>query len=75
MSDERISGQTLIAWGHRPGAWFKAAIAAAEDARRAGQDEAAQRAIVAGFAPKVVPVDPHAAAWRTHLSPQHPRRE
>jgi tRNA-splicing ligase RtcB (3'-phosphate/5'-hydroxy nucleic acid ligase) len=58
MSDERISGQTLIAWGHRPSAWFKAAIAAAEEARLAGQDVAAQRAIVAGFAPKVVPTIP-----------------
>ena len=58
MSVGRISGQTLIAWGHRPGPWFKAAIAAAEEARLAGQDEAAQRAIVAGFAPKMVPTVP-----------------
>lgn len=50
-----IMGHTLIAWGHKPGPWFKAAIAAAEAARLAGQDEAALRAIVASFAPKVHP--------------------
>ena len=49
-----IMGHTLIAWGHKPGPWFKAAIAAAEAARLAGQDEAAQRAIVASFAPRPV---------------------
>jgi tRNA-splicing ligase RtcB len=46
-----ITGNTLIAWGHKPGAWFKEAIAAAEAARRTGADEIALRAIVARFAP------------------------
>jgi tRNA-splicing ligase RtcB (3'-phosphate/5'-hydroxy nucleic acid ligase) len=53
-----IMGHTLIAWGYKPGPWFKAAIAAAEAARLAGQDEAVQRAIVASFAPKVYPMVP-----------------
>jgi tRNA-splicing ligase RtcB (3'-phosphate/5'-hydroxy nucleic acid ligase) len=46
-----ISGKTLIAWGFRPGPWFAAAIAAAEQARLAGADEATLRATVARFVP------------------------
>lgn len=46
-----ITGKTLIAWGYEPGPWFAAAIAAAEEARRSGADEAAVRAIVGRFAP------------------------
>ena len=46
-----ITGKTLIAWGYAPGAWFSAAIAAAEEARRAGADERAIRAVVDRFAP------------------------
>jgi hypothetical protein len=33
-----ITGRTLIAWGHAPGPWFAAAIAAAEEARHSGAD-------------------------------------
>ncbi|HEX8340442.1 MAG TPA: RtcB family protein [Tepidisphaeraceae bacterium] len=46
-----INGKTLIQWGHQSGAWFKDAIAAANDAaaRGAGEDEV--RAIVQAFAP------------------------
>ena len=50
-----ITGKTLIAWGHRPGPWFAAAIAAAEEARCAGADEPAIRAIVERFAPLPAP--------------------
>src|SRR5262245_55768573 len=46
-----ITGKTLIGWGHKPGPWFAAAVAAAEEARRAGADEAAIRAMVERFAP------------------------
>jgi RNA-splicing ligase RtcB len=46
-----ITGKTLIGWGYAPGPWFSAAIAAAEEARRAGADEAAMREIVDRFAP------------------------
>lgn len=49
-----ITGNTLIAWGYKPGAWFKQAIAAAEAAQREGADEAACRAIVARLAPPPV---------------------
>jgi RNA-splicing ligase RtcB len=50
-----ITGKTLIAWGHKPGAWFAAAIAAAERARLAGADEPSIRAIVDRFAPMPLP--------------------
>ena len=50
-----ITGKTLIAWGYRPGPWFAAAIAAAEQARCAGADEPAIRAIVERFAPLPAP--------------------
>jgi RNA-splicing ligase RtcB len=50
-----ISGKTLIAWGHKPGPWFAAAIAEAEAARLAGADDATLRAIVARFAPPAPP--------------------
>jgi RNA-splicing ligase RtcB len=50
-----ITGKTLITWGYAPGAWFAAAIPAAEKARAAGADEAAIRAIVDGFAPAPAP--------------------
>jgi tRNA-splicing ligase RtcB (3'-phosphate/5'-hydroxy nucleic acid ligase) len=45
----------LIAWGYAPGPWFAAAIAAAEEARRSGAEEAAVRAIVDRFAPPPLP--------------------
>ena len=38
---DEITGKTLLAWGYKPGGWFGAAIAAAEQARRAGAGEAA----------------------------------
>ena len=50
-----ITGKTLIAWGYTPGPWFAEAIAAAEDVRRAGGDEAAIRAIVEQHAMRSVP--------------------
>src|SRR5262245_12337554 len=50
-----ITGKTLIAWGYTPGPWFAEAIAAAEDVRRAGGDEAAIRAIVERHAMRSVP--------------------
>jgi tRNA-splicing ligase RtcB len=50
-----ITGKTLIAWGYAPGPWFAAAIPAAEQARAAGADEAAIRALVDGFAPAPAP--------------------
>jgi hypothetical protein len=53
-----ITGKTLIAWGYQPGAWFADAIAAAEKARAAGADEAAIRAIVDGFAPRIAEAAP-----------------
>ena len=37
---DEITGKTLLAWGYKPGGWFGAAIAAAEQARRAGAGEA-----------------------------------
>jgi tRNA-splicing ligase RtcB (3'-phosphate/5'-hydroxy nucleic acid ligase) len=50
-----ITGKTLIAWGYKPGAWFAAAIAAAERARLAGADAASIRALVDRFAPTPTP--------------------
>jgi RNA-splicing ligase RtcB len=46
-----ITGATLINWGFKPGSWFKPAISAAEEARLAGEDETAIRAIIEQFAP------------------------
>ena len=43
---DEITGKTLLAWGYKPGGWFGAAIAAAEQARRAGAGEAEIRAAV-----------------------------
>src|SRR5262245_36480705 len=57
----KITGRTLIDWGYRPGPWFAAAIAGAENARASGADEAAIRAIVDRFAP---PPDPQPMALR-----------
>ena len=63
-----ITGKTLIAWGYAPGPWFAAAIAAAEEARRSGAEEAAVRAIVDRFAP---PPAPPAVSLRGHGSLKH----
>jgi hypothetical protein len=43
---DEITGKTLLAWGYKPGGWFGAAIAAAEQARRTGAGEAEIRAAV-----------------------------
>ena len=43
---DEITGKTLLAWGYKPGGWFGAAIAAAEQARRAGAGAAEIRAAV-----------------------------
>lgn len=43
---DEITGKTLLAWGYKPGGWFGAATAAAEQARRAGASEAEIRAAV-----------------------------
>jgi RNA-splicing ligase RtcB len=53
VSDEdiMISGKTLIAWGYTPGTWFPQAIAAAEQLRASGADEAEIKNTVARFAP------------------------
>jgi RNA-splicing ligase RtcB len=51
----KITGKTLIRWGHQPGPWFAQAIAAAETARASGADEAAIRAAVDRFAPPPAP--------------------
>ena len=54
-----ITGQTLKDMGYTPGPWFKAAIAAAEDVRRRGGDEAAlRRAVEACAPPPTVPLRP-----------------
>jgi RNA-splicing ligase RtcB len=45
------TGQTLINWGFKPGAWFASALAAAAQAEARGADETEIRAIVARLAP------------------------
>ena len=60
----KISGKTLIAWGYKPGPWFAAAIAAAEEARASGADEAAIRATVEGCLPAATP-EPAAVGLRS----------
>jgi RNA-splicing ligase RtcB len=46
-----INGKTLIQWGYKSGAWFKDAIAAANEAKARGADADEVRAIVDTFAP------------------------
>jgi hypothetical protein len=48
---DEITGKTLLAWGYKPGSWFAAAIAAAEEARRAGGGEAEIRAAIGRHIP------------------------
>lgn len=50
-----ITGKTLVAWGHAPGPWFTAAIAAANAAAACGAGEADLRALVAARAPPPAP--------------------
>ncbi|MDX6749115.1 RtcB family protein [Geminicoccaceae bacterium 1502E] len=47
-----IDGRTLIDWGFRPGPFFKAALARANDMAEAGASPAEIRAAVAAMAPK-----------------------
>src|SRR5205085_3494225 len=71
--DQPITGKTLIAWGYTSGAWFPAAIAAAEQARRSGADEAGIRAIVAGHAPPATtPLRPAGPAHYMNIRVEHP---
>jgi len=64
-----ITGKTLIAWGYKPGPWFAAAIAAAEQARLAGADKQAIRTVVDRLAPPpiVVPRAQGALAYRLNI--------
>jgi tRNA-splicing ligase RtcB (3'-phosphate/5'-hydroxy nucleic acid ligase) len=64
-----ITGKTLIAWGYKPGPWFAAAIAAAEQARLAGADKQVIRAIIDCMAPRpiVVPRVQGALAYRLNI--------
>jgi tRNA-splicing ligase RtcB len=48
-----INGQTLIAWGFEPGAWFKEALPLANRLAAEGVDEAAIRAALQPLAPPV----------------------
>jgi hypothetical protein len=61
-----ISGKTLIAWGYKPGPWFAAAIAAAEQARLSGADEQSIRALVGGLAPAPPPIGSNVASVERH---------
>jgi RNA-splicing ligase RtcB len=69
-----ITGKTLIAWGYRPGSWFAEAIAAAEQARASGADEAAIRAAVDRFAPPppppAVPLRAHGVPYKLNIRPE-----
>lgn len=47
-----FTGKHLIAWGHKPGAWFPRAMAAANAAQARGEPEAAIRAAVAACVPR-----------------------
>ena len=58
LSDTPITGKTLIALGHAPAAWFKAAIADAEAVRRAGGDAAAIAAAISRHVPAPVVTRP-----------------
>lgn len=61
-----ITGKTLIDWGYKPGPWFKDAISAAEEARRAGADDAAIRQVIDRFVPApAVPLRPLGALEHT----------
>jgi hypothetical protein len=71
---DEITGKTLLAWGYRPGSWFAATIAAAEEARRAGHGEAEIRAAVDRHlpAPAVSPRAAGALAHRLNIAPEDP---
>ena len=55
-----------MAWGYKPGPWFAAAIAAAEQARLAGADEQSIRALVDALAPAPPPVGSNVASAERH---------
>ncbi len=63
-----ITGKTLIDWGFEPGKWFGDAIAAANNARRAGFSDDEIQEIVAGFVPKPAVLD-DALQIRTNTIP------
>lgn len=67
-----ITGKTLVSWGHKPGAWFPAAIAAAQEAADDGADEEGIKAAVARFAPPpVIPLRAHGALpYRLNIRPE-----
>ena len=48
---EQITGKTLIEMGHKPGAWFPAAIEAAEKVRLAGGSASEIAAAITAFIP------------------------
>ena len=51
-----ITGQTLIAWGVKPGAHFKAALATANRMQDEGAGQAAILAAVQTFVPATIPI-------------------
>ena len=55
-----IDGSTLIAWGFRPGPWFKHAVSLARELAEAGRGEAEIHAAVAALAPVPPPAEPAA---------------
>jgi RNA-splicing ligase RtcB len=68
-----ITGQTLITWGFKPGSWFAAALAAANDAVARGVDETEIRDIVAKFAPgPTLPLrEPGSLKHFSNISPEN----
>jgi tRNA-splicing ligase RtcB len=72
-NDVTITGKTLIAMGYQPGAWFPAAIAAANEAAAKGADV---RAAIDAIAPRrVETVRPRASGELTHrlnIRAEHP---
>lgn len=64
---DRITGATLIAWGYKPGAWFKGAI----DAANRAENEEAARGVVATMKPtepETIPLRAPSAALHPHMN-------
>jgi tRNA-splicing ligase RtcB (3'-phosphate/5'-hydroxy nucleic acid ligase) len=77
LSDETlapITGNTLIGWGYKPGAWFAHAIATAEQARQAGADVAQIRRLVDEMAPgPTIPMrEADSLAHHLNIRAEHP---